>query len=333
MRLRSILSGFIVLSILATSCTKDGKDDTQDGGGSALIFLDNSNFYRYSEASELQVYVKTDPGASYEVIVPSGASSWLSTTTKTSNEEGFVTFSLTENTTGKERFASVDFQYGKNHKKVLKISQDPKHRQDYFSEWGMEGTLEKYVTTERPYTWYIDQGDTGQYSLSNCGPTSAVMVARWLDGENRVTPKDARSEYSPAGGWWYVSSDFIPYLNEHKYPYHVIQFSSVDALLAELDKGKIAITCLDMNIVSQSKAENNRFGLFYPTSPQWGHFMVIKGYVKTDSKVYLEVNDPYTIGKKNLDGTPKGEGRYYDASEVQRSAFGWERRLFIFEKK
>jgi hypothetical protein len=75
---------------------------------------------------------------------------------------------------------------------------------------GMESTKE--VSNEVKYEWYIDQGNTGQFSGVNCGPTSVTMAIKWADESFTGTPETARAMYHPSGGWWYTDN-IIGYLN------------------------------------------------------------------------------------------------------------------------
>jgi hypothetical protein len=47
--------------------------------------------------------------------------------------------------------------------------------------WGLGTTLKEYVTNDRPYDWYIDQGFTGSHSGNNCGPSTVAMAAKWYN--------------------------------------------------------------------------------------------------------------------------------------------------------
>ena len=42
------------------------------------------------------------------------------------------------------------------------------------------GAVRQEVHNDRNYNWYIDQGNTGWASNSNCGPSSSVMVEKWF---------------------------------------------------------------------------------------------------------------------------------------------------------
>jgi len=115
-------------------------------------------------------------------------------------------------------------------------------------------------------------------------------------------------------------------------PYKTVNFIEDGTLKSYLDKGLIAIICLDMNVLSYDADPNHRVDRFYPTSAGAGHFMIIMGYLETDTQLYYQCYDPYSLAKIYSDKTLKGQGRYYRASELQRSVSSWEPRVFVIGK-
>ncbi len=47
----------------------------------------------------------------------------------------------------------------------------------------------------REYDWFIDQGNTGEHSNSNCGPASVVMAMKWRDEDFEGTVEEAREKF------------------------------------------------------------------------------------------------------------------------------------------
>lgn len=43
------------------------------------------------------------------------------------------------------------------------------------------------VSNNRPYKWYMDQGDTGKFAGINCGPTSTAMILKMVEQNSSVT--------------------------------------------------------------------------------------------------------------------------------------------------
>jgi len=140
------------------------------------IKLDCTRFYRYAEGGKVDVYVTgTTEDSEYEVLIPSNVD-WITSTTKKGLGDSYVSFTVKPNDTSFERSANISFKYGTEKVKVLNIGQDKQNVTDYYSEWGISGTVKTSVSNSRTYNWYVDQGDTGQYSKDNCGPSTVTMV-------------------------------------------------------------------------------------------------------------------------------------------------------------
>jgi len=186
---------------------------------------------------------------------------------------------------------------------------------------GMESTKE--VSNEVKYEWYIDQGNTGQFSGVNCGPTSVTMAIKWADESFTGTPETARAMYHPSGGWWYTDN-IIGYLNYCSVNNYVVTLHDMSVLRAELDKGNIAILCLDMYFIRDETKGRWHVDKFYPTANTgWGHFIVVKGYRMVDGKYFFEAYDPYGFAKAYTNGSPKGKNRYYRSEDIDDSTGRW----------
>jgi len=61
--------------------------------------------------------------------------------------------------------------------------------------YGMGKNLEKEVSNNTSYEWYIDQGTSGQLSLLNCGPASVTMGIKWYNASFTGTAQQARDTY------------------------------------------------------------------------------------------------------------------------------------------
>ncbi len=204
-----------------------------------------------------------------------------------------------------------------------------KPKREMYAEWGLEGTFEKEMGYERPYEWYIDQGSTGACSGVNCGPASSVMAAKWYNYAFTGTVEDARAEIYNNGGWWYTN-DIDAYFNAHNVAHTTKTFTSTDDVVWEINMGNIVLLCLDMYYITYGNQTGKRVNKFYNTANKgWGHFLLVKGYVQTSTKLYYEVYDPYSMGRTNPDGTPMGRSRYYDAAEILHSAGIWWPNMIV----
>src|SRR5882724_5833377 len=182
---------------------------------------------------------------------------------------------------------------------------------DYSIGWGLGHFLNKALSNDRNYEWYIDQATSGPVAGYNCGPSSVTMAIKWSDSSFTHTAAEAREFAYNGGGWWYTS-DINSYLTKYSIPYATIALSADSGMSAailrnQLDNGQIVICCIDMNYVRPSADFFFRVDKFYPTTPAWGHFFVVKGYQWIDDQLYFQIYDPYSYGVLNTDNTLKGK--------------------------
>lgn len=185
-----------------------------------------------------------------------------------------------------------------------------------------------YKSQERPYDWYIDQGDTGLYSDSNCGPSSVAMALKFQNKEAQVTARDARALYRPGGGWWYTT-DISSFFDTHGVVYEVNDFQGYYNLKDVIDKGHIALLCMNTAYITEDDTRGSQKHRFYDYAD--GHFLVVKGYKKIDGEFYFEVYDPNNWGEVQENGQAKGKNRYYLASDLSKSIEAWWDYYFLVE--
>lgn len=299
-------------------------------GGEAAISLDCTSFHRFAEADSVVVVVTADENASFDVQIPDAALTWISTSTLHDNKSGCIGFRIDENKSGQDRTAAIVFRYGKNSTYTVHINQEGDYRTACYEKWGILGNILAEKRNTRPYHWYVDQGNTGPMSNNNCGPSCVTMAAKW---HNRLYDKDAahaRSLYRSSGGWWYMS-DITAFMGAKGINYRYVTLPGTDFLKTEIDNDNIVIVCLDMHPLSYCAENEQRIDKFYSTTPEWGHFLLLYGYVKTDSEIFFEVCDPNSYGKTYRDQTLKGDGRFYRGSEIYRSASVWSSRVCVIE--
>lgn len=186
----------------------------------------------------------------------------------------------------------------------------------------------KSFSNERPYIWYIDQGETGLYSADNCGPSTTVMASLWQNEDFEITTQKARSEFRPNGGWWYTD-DIEDFLDDYKISYEIDGYDGYEEILISLNQGNIVLLCIDTRFISYSNDDDDRFGKFYYYSG--GHFIIVKGYTYIDNKLYYEVYDSNCWGENYSDGSPKGKDRLYPADEIDISIEEWWDYYIIIE--
>lgn len=193
--------------------------------------------------------------------------------------------------------------------------------------WGLGQNQTEYVSNDKPYDWYIAQGNTGEYSNNNCGPSSVTMALKWIDGSFNKTAEDARNTYLRDGGWW-TTNDITNYLTLNSAKYS-IQSISESFLKNILKQGNIGILCIDTSFIPYNGNAEQRVGRFYSYSS--GHFIIVKGYRVVDEKTYFEVYDPNSWNEKYRNGQVKGKDRYFLSDDLINAASNWWNNSIIIE--
>lgn len=198
---------------------------------------------------------------------------------------------------------------------------------------GLGRILEKEISNNVDYDWYIDQGSTGLYSEINCGPTTATMALKWYNKQFSESAEDARNIYRPSGGWW-GTGDIVSYLNKYSVNNYTIELNNPDSLINELEKGNIIILCLDMYYIRNSTNDAWRIDKFYRTlNKEWGHFVILKGYKLVDNQLFFEIYDSYSLGAIYNDFSLMGRGRYYRFSDIDIATNNWWNYAIIVSKE
>ncbi len=179
--------------------------------------------------------------------------------------------------------------------------------------WGLGEHVSRYVSASRPYEWYIDQGTTGEFYLSNCGPSCAVMAATWYDASFSQTVESIRAaHYSTDDGWYF--REIAEYLTDIEIPSVHQRNISAEALVSELDAGHIMLMGVETQYLTHEDDGVRRLGRYDPGD--FRHCILIKGYAVVDGQTYFEIYDPNSIDRRYDDGTLKGKDRYYLAEEL-----------------
>ena len=207
----------------------------------------------------------------------------------------------------------------------------------YSQGWGLGGFVDTANSSNRIYPWYFDQLTTGFDSLDNCGPTVVTMACKWTDSAFSKTPEDARKAYEPSGGWW-STQDIYSYLLDNNVTCAIVNLPATvedtkEFLKKQIDVHQIVILNIDMNYIRQSTSDDYHVDKFYSTTPNWGHFFIVKGYKVVDGEIFFEIYDPNSWGQRYPDGSFKGEDRYYRAEDVFGAASIWWQFAYIIAKK
>ena len=194
-------------------------------------------------------------------------------------------------------------------------------RLEQHHKYGLGYSLTKEVSNNVDYEWYVDQGNTGKYSLINCGPACTQMVLKWAKPNYSTTAEELRDKIGHTD-WWNIGtgSEIHKVLIDENVEFGYIWLETYQSLIDELDNGNIAIVNPDIYYIREFFIPEWRIDKFYKTSSsRSGHFIVIKGYKKIDDAYLFEVYDPWSLGEKYENGEYKGKDRYYRAEDVMIS--------------
>ncbi|MCM1992325.1 Ig-like domain-containing protein [Oceanirhabdus seepicola] len=166
------------------------------------------------------------------------------------------------------------------------------------------------------YEWYIDQGNTGEYSENNSGPAVAVMAKKWLNKDLDISVKRSREIYYPGGDEWFLVT-LIDFFNEFSVPASVSENVNKDDIKKQIDDDNIVIAYIDPKYIPYETDEDSHVNRYKLQVKK--HYIIIKGYIVVDDKLYYEVYDPYNFGSVYKDGKPKGKDRFYYEEDLINS--------------
>lgn len=193
--------------------------------------------------------------------------------------------------------------------------------------WGLGTNQTEYISNNRSYNWYIDQGYTGEYSNNNCGPSCTTMALKWKNSNFTRTAEDARETYLENGNWW-TTYDINNYFDLYNAKHNTINLNE-NSLKKSLKQGNIAILCIDTTYLPYNANSEQRVGRFYDY--RGGHFIVVKGYRIVDGKTYFESYDPNNWGVYYKNGQEKGKDRYYLASDLMKAGkANWNYAIIVY---
>ncbi len=190
---------------------------------------------------------------------------------------------------------------------------------NYTLNWGLGQWLQRAVSNNRDYEWYIGQQTTDSCGDVNCGPTSVTMAIKWADSTNTTTVTDARIAFRSTCGTW-TNNYLADYLNQNAIPFNWTPLPESatqmrDNFKAQIDSGRILIISLTMSSIRLGSAgSGTRVDRYYDGG--WDHCIILKGYKQVDNELFFEVYDPWDPGGTYTDGTPLGENRYYRYEDI-----------------
>lgn len=185
----------------------------------------------------------------------------------------------------------------------------------------------KRVINDREYQWYASQDNSGEFANNNSGPAIAVMIAKWKNKSEKIDIKRARDIYYPQGDDWFIVT-LMSFFEEFDIDSIIEDSISSFRMKKELDNGNILVAYIDPEKISYQENVEAVVGRF--TKETIPHYIVVKGYVVVDGKLFFQVYDPYNEGKTNIYGEFMGKDRYYEEQEVMQAIKAtWDKTVII----
>ncbi len=208
---------------------------------------------------------------------------------------------------------------------------------NYTASQGFGNFLQQTVSNNTSFPWYIDQVNTGPFTINNSGPTVVTMLCKWADSTFTKTPQDARTAYRPLGGEWF-SEDVTLYLRDNNIPNSTVALPATEdgtmqILKRQVDLNQLVIVDLEMNVVRFNSDTNSHVDRFYTIDPGIGHYIIVKGYKEVDNQMYFEVYDPNSLTVAYSNGNLKGKDRYYRSKDIFDATKTFWPKIFIAAKK
>jgi hypothetical protein len=202
----------------------------------------------------------------------------------------------------------------------------PEFTSEELQSYGLGTNLTAAKSLNKSYDYYFDQFDGSQCQSINCGPAVTTMAIKWADSTYTKDPVDARNAIPENGGWW-LTTDVPKYLAMNNINSTVVSFTpsnSDDVIKNSIDNNNLVILCVDMYYALYNPVSTQHTNKFYTTNQTgWGHFLLVKGYVEVDGKLYYEIYDPNTDHTTYSDNSPKGKNRYYLDSTISLASNNW----------
>lgn len=188
---------------------------------------------------------------------------------------------------------------------------------------GIGKYLYESYSSDRSYNWYIDQGETGVYGNINCGPSVTYMALKWNDRQWSTTVEDFRDTEKEWGVLW-NTKQIRDTLNKYTTSCEKIRYdfdAEESPLVAEMRLNRIAVLCVNMNYVSYQENPNFHCGRFYHNVSS--HFIIVKGYARTEKGEWFECYDPFSMSDTydygKYAGLHKGKNRYYERTDLEEA--------------
>lgn len=216
---------------------------------------------------------------------------------------------------------------------------------DYASYLKIGTTTNDKVSNDNVgYNFYMSQKDTGAYSDMNCGPTCTYMACKWANESFSASVEDIRNiNVNPTGNpndhGWYPET-IIEALRVYNFNCKLISIDKkaqayddfeIVKIKDEIISGNLLIICFNCKDIKSDIMNKGVTGQVYGGGNS-GHFVLIKGYLEVDNKLYFEIYDPALPLDYNNVILGSNRTRYYDAIQLVASAYQWNNSVVVVSK-
>lgn len=195
---------------------------------------------------------------------------------------------------------------------------DKKYDYSKYQNVGFKGEILNYKTNLDDLDIHTTQYSTGQYWMYNCGPSAVRAALKWYYRGPVDSVEKIRSEITD-GTHGVYTDEIEDYLYNHNIPYSSSHVDSVEDLKSVIDKGYVAILCLNASYLNGRQSYSSQIGRTY--IPDAGHCILLTGYVETTDELYFETMDSLDLYNSSLDGYKKA--RYYNGENTLKAVVNW----------
>lgn len=203
------------------------------------------------------------------------------------------------------------FYFGDNNVDIYYLPVMENEREKY-KEAGFQNFPDFHITNINNNTYYLDQGETGEWNEYNCAPSSYLMAIKSIDPNFDITVEELRymTNTEPYNGVYNLSLDKVIEKYGFKINYTEIKNKDKNYIINEIINRKLPILHANMEYISNYSS--NRIGQALNT---YKHAFMVTGFLICDGAEYFEVFDPYSMFFKD-NNRPVGKGRFFNVMQV-----------------
>ena len=176
--------------------------------------------------------------------------------------------------------------------------------------------------------------------FSNCGPISALMLAKYINSDFRISDLNAeifkvrkitmKDKSQDVDYRWWNMRDIKKYLTHMSIRYDdVVMRNNLplekrkNEIISRLKQGNLVLINVNMNDLPYNTEVGKPYATFPLLGKAWGHFLVIVGYKEVNGQMAFEIHDSYS---------KKGRNRMFYAKNIVNSINSYNPEVIFVRK-